>query len=108
MSQPDAASWKLQTDSPETQALRLHLTSVPGWHATIDGKPLALSRYENVMMQARIPPGHHVIELHYWPTTFTLGIVLAVLAVLALVAGILIERYRPGLFASRRRGASAT
>ncbi len=29
------------------------------------------------MIQARIPAGHHVIELHYWPTLFTVGLIVA-------------------------------
>jgi uncharacterized membrane protein YfhO len=29
------------------------------------------------MLQARIPAGHHVIELHYWPTLFTVGLIVA-------------------------------
>jgi Bacterial membrane protein YfhO len=79
-------SWRLTTDSGTASLLRLRLTSVPGWHATIDGRPLELSMYLGVMLQARIPPGRHVIELHYWPTTFTIGLALALLAVLAFAA----------------------
>jgi uncharacterized membrane protein YfhO len=62
------------------QILELHLTAVPGWHATIDGHPLALERDRGVMLQARIPPGRHVVELSYWPIAFTVGIGLAVLS----------------------------
>jgi uncharacterized membrane protein YfhO len=60
-----------------SQLLRLRLTDEPGWHATIDGHPLVLTPYADVMMQARIPPGHHVVEVQYWPPLFTLGIVVA-------------------------------
>ena len=37
---PDPASWKLVTDGAHEAELRLHLTDVPGWHATIDGRLL--------------------------------------------------------------------
>jgi len=82
---PKARSWRLVVDVAHPQELRLRLTDVPGWHATIDGHSLSLEPYAGVMLQAQIPPGHHVIELSYWPTAFTVGIALAVLSALALV-----------------------
>ncbi|MGD0391283.1 MAG: YfhO family protein [Acidimicrobiales bacterium] len=91
---PDAASWKLVAKASRPQALRLRLTDVPGWHASIDGKPLKLTRFNRVMLQAKIPPGRHTIELHYWPDTFNVGIVLAVATVIALVFGNLALRRR--------------
>ncbi len=84
--QPNPTTWRVQTFSRHSQILRLHLTNVPGWHASIDGKPLALEPYSLVMLQARIPPGPHMIELHYLPTTFVEGVVLALLAVVGLVS----------------------
>ena len=95
---PNAASWKLVTHASRPQVLRLRLTDVPGWHASIDGKPLTLVRFNRIMLQAEIPPGRHTIELHYWPETFTAGIVLAgttaVVLVLALVFGGRLSRRR--------------
>ncbi len=82
---PGPASWRLATDASSPEVLRLRLTNVPGWHATIDGHPLRLLAFDSVMLQARIPPGHHTIELHYWPTTFTVGIVVAAVAALGLL-----------------------
>jgi hypothetical protein len=97
---PDAASWKLTTASAAPAVLRLHLTDVPGWHATIDGRSLSLESFSGAMLQARVPSGHHVVELHYWPTTFTAGIALAVISVVGLAAGV--------GFDSRRRRRRAT
>jgi hypothetical protein len=91
---PDDASWKLTTDAPGPRVLRLRLTDVPGWHASIDGHPLALSQFSGFMLQARIPPGRHHIELHYWPDTFTVGLVLAAVAVLGLLLALVIAGVR--------------
>jgi hypothetical protein len=77
VTQPDPASWKVVTDGVGPQVLRLRLTDVPGWHASIDGRQLPLQRFAGVMLQARVPGGHHVIELRYWPVAFTAGLVLA-------------------------------
>jgi hypothetical protein len=83
VSDPNPAHLRLVTDSAKEQVLRLHLTDVPGWHATIDGRPLKLDPLSGIMLQAHLPPGRHVIELRYWPATFSVGLVLALVAVLA-------------------------
>ena len=94
---PNPASWRLTTQSSSPQVLRLHLTNVPGWDATIDGRPLRLKQYSLIMIQAEIPPGRHVIELNYWPSTFTDGIVLAAVAALGLAGAAVV-----GLLRGRR------
>jgi len=83
---PDPASWRLVTAGVRTQVLRLHLTDVPGWHATVDGRPLALQPYLGMMFQARVPPGRHLIVLRYRPPAFTAGLVLAAAAAAGLLA----------------------
>jgi hypothetical protein len=79
------SSLSITTSSRIDQVLRLRLTDEPGWHATIDGRPLQLEPFAGVMFQARIPSGHHVIELHYWPTLFTVGLIVAGICVLLFV-----------------------
>jgi hypothetical protein len=99
---PDPATLRLTTDAATAQVLRLHLTDVPGWHASLDGRPLALERYSGVMLQARIPPGRHVIVVRYWPTSLTIGFILAGCAVVGLAAAVLFD------VAFRRRRNSRT
>jgi hypothetical protein len=94
VSHPGPASWRVETRSGTTQVLRLHLTDTPGWHATIDGRALPLQSYNTIMLQAKIPPGRHVIALSYWPTSFSEGIFLAVIAALALIAAPFIAMIR--------------
>jgi hypothetical protein len=74
---PGPGSWRIVTKATGPQVLRLRLTDVPGWHASIDGRPLTLERFSGIMLQAHIPPGSHVVELHYWPETFTIGLLCA-------------------------------
>ena len=87
---PTDASWEIRTDRGATSVLRLRLTALPGWHATIDGRPLALSTWGNgAMWQATVPPGRHVVELSYWPGPFSAGLVVAgVVAAGLVVAGV--------------------
>jgi Bacterial membrane protein YfhO len=83
---PKPGSWNVVVNAVSPQVLRLRLTDVPGWHASIDGRPLRLVRFNRVMLQAVIPGGRHTVELHYWPEAFSAGIVVAVLSVIGLVA----------------------
>jgi hypothetical protein len=94
VSYPSPSSWKITTDASTAQVLRLRLNNTPGWQATIDGQPLRLSAFADVMLQARIPPGHHTIELHYWPDSFTVGIVLAVIAAVLLIVAVVMDERR--------------
>jgi hypothetical protein len=101
---PDAASWRVVSDSTTPTIVRLRLTDVPGWNATLDGRPVALRSWaDGVMLEARVPAGRHVLELHYWPSTFTDGLVVAgavvVVGVLSIGTGVVLGR--------RRRGASS-
>jgi hypothetical protein len=91
---PGPASWRLVTDARSLAVLRLHLTDVPGWHATVDGRTLALQPYAGVMLQAVVPPGRHVVVLHYRPARFDLGLVVAAAAVLGLVVAAVVGRFR--------------
>jgi hypothetical protein len=91
---PDPATWRVATHASGPSVLRLRLTDVPGWHATVDGKPVPLERYAGVMLQARVPAGRHTVELHYRPTAFDEGLVLAALAALGLVVVPLATRLR--------------
>ena len=85
VSHQSPSSWQMTTAGDQEQVLRLRLTDEPGWRATIDGKPLKLVPYADVMLQAVIPPGDHSIELHYWPPLFTLGLILAACAAAVLL-----------------------
>ncbi len=97
---PGPSEWRLTTSSGAPQALRLHLSNVPGWSATMDGRPLHLAPYAGMMLQARVPAGAHTIVLRYWPKTFTVGIVLAAGSA-AFLAGLLV------LAGWRRRSTAA-
>ena len=79
---PDPGTWQVVTTADHAQDLRLRLTDVPGWHATIDGKPLGLRPYEGIMLQATVPAGHHIVTVRYLPTSFVLGLILAAVGIL--------------------------
>jgi hypothetical protein len=90
------ARWSVISNASTARILQIHLSNVPGWSATIDGRPLVLERSSAFLIQANIPPGRHVITLHYWPSTFTGGIAAAIVTVLLLTGWIVIEERRKG------------
>jgi len=90
---PDADTWRVDLDEAHRSVVYLRLTDVPGWQATIDGRPLAVKSWQGVMIQVDVPAGRYVLVLHYWPTAFTAGLVLAVItAILLLAAAIIAHR----------------
>jgi hypothetical protein len=91
---PGPAQWDVVTDAPSPLVLRLRLSAVPGWHASVDGRPLALNTFAGTMLEARVPAGRHHIELHYWPDTFDTGLVLAVAALVTLLVAVVTSRVR--------------
>jgi Bacterial membrane protein YfhO len=91
---PNPSAWRMVTQSTTQSVLRLRLSNVPGWHATVDGKPVDVSPFARTMLQVRVPPGRHVVELHYWPKTFSVGVVLALCAVLGLTTLLILARIR--------------
>ncbi len=91
---PDPRSWKIETDNATEAVLRLHLTDVPGWHATIDGRPLRLDPFSGAMLQARIPAGRHTVELRYWPGAFSVGLGLALCSVAGLSSALGVSAWR--------------
>ena len=90
----DTPTWRIVTDATSAKVLRVHLSNVPGWHATVNGRPLALEPFDGAMLQTRLPAGHDVVELNYYPTSFTEGLVVAACALGALLAMLAFESRR--------------
>jgi hypothetical protein len=92
----DDGAWKLETTGSSSGTLALRITAEPGFAASIDGRPLALKSLDDVMFEARIPAGRHVITLKYLPARLELGIAAALVALLAMLAagGVMMLRRR--------------
>jgi hypothetical protein len=94
VSHPTPSTWSMTTRSSRPTVLRMRLLNVPGWRATIDGRSAVAVPFAGVMLQLRVPAGHHTVVLTYWPKSLSVGFVLAVVAVLVLVSVVLFARFR--------------
>jgi uncharacterized membrane protein YidH (DUF202 family) len=95
------SSMRFVTDAATTSTLFIHIANFSGWSATIDGRPLKLRSWGTVEMAATVPAGRSTITLQYDPKAFRVGIDLAVLAVLALIAVGVLVRLRSRRLESR-------
>jgi len=57
-----------------------------GWHAYLDGKPVPILRANHAIRGVIVPPGKATLEFRYQPASFRLGLWLAGLAGLLLIA----------------------
>ena len=94
MQSPNPSTYVVHTDSTTPSILRLRLTDVPGWRATIDGHGAILKPFSHIMLDVSIPPGRHTVVVTYWPRAFTLGLFLALLSSAGLVAALAVARFR--------------
>ena len=56
---------------------------LPGWEATIDGKPAPMVHANRVMRGVPVPAGEHIVRMRYLPRSFTLGLALSLVALAA-------------------------
>ena len=81
-----AGTWTVEVDAHVRSLLVLRVTAVPGWHATLGGRPLRLHTYDTLLLSAVVPPGRHVVELDYAPRLLGVGLVVAAVAGALVVA----------------------
>ncbi len=90
----DLASLRTVVAVATPSIMYIHVTNYTGWSATIDGRNLPLSTWGQTMLKAPIPPGRHVIVLHYFPRSFTVGLILAGATAVALLVAVLSPLWR--------------
>jgi uncharacterized membrane protein YfhO len=81
---------KVVIDATATNRSLLVLTDsfYPGWKATVDGKPASIERVDYVLRGVSIGPGHHTIVMRYQPTSWRLGWIVSLVALLGLLGAL--------------------
>jgi hypothetical protein len=57
----------------------------PGWRLTIDGRPAPIYRANRLMRAAALPAGEHTLVYTYEPTSFRVGAIISVCALIVLL-----------------------
>lgn len=58
----------------------------PGWRVEVDGRTTPLEVYEETFLAVRLAPGPHTVVFRYQPLSFRIGVALAILTALVLLA----------------------
>lgn len=80
---PNSVSGAVTTDHPGI--LFLSMPYSPGWTAMVDGQPEPVVRVNTAFSGVRLSPGTHWVELHYVTPGLRSGVVIAVLATVAIL-----------------------
>ena len=98
------AHTQIERDEPEHIAIRTYGASpavlvlndslYPGWEATLDGVDAPLLRANTAFRAVLVPAGEHVVEMHYHPRSFDLGLALSGITFALLGAATIDERLR--------------
>jgi uncharacterized membrane protein YfhO len=58
----------------------------PGWHATVDGRPVRIDRVDYLLRGVPVPAGNHRVEFSYDPASFRIGWFVSLVVILILAA----------------------
>ena len=91
-SQPNPTTWLVHLNEARSSVVHLRLTNVPGWYATVNGHPVTLKSWHDVMLQVDVPAGRNVLVLHYQTAGRSdAGLILAVVTAVLLLAGMVVQ-----------------
>lgn len=80
-----AQRMELEIDARERALVATSLTGWPGWQLRLDGKEAPLLMYNRAFLAFVLPPGRHAAVLFYWPRSFTAGLWISAVSLLATV-----------------------
>jgi hypothetical protein len=91
---PDAFTAEVQTNSPGL--LVISEQYYPGWRAYVDGKETPIYAVDGSLRGVFLNKGKHMVRLEYKPLSFSIGLVISILSLLAAMAR-LVYLYRQSL-----------
>jgi len=75
-----------QTNSSQDQLLFLSDTYYPGWHATVDDQKSTILAANYAFRAIPVPKGNHTVVMYYLPKSFTNGLLIALVTLMATLA----------------------
>jgi len=73
-------------------AFRLIEELLPGWRAVVDGRPVAIERWNHTFQSIQVPPGDHTVSFIYRSPGLRIGAAISLAAVLALALIAVVRR----------------
>ena len=89
-----AGSLDARLTAPAPGYLVLAEVLYPGWEATVDGAPAPILPVNGTLMAVPLPAGAATVALRFWPASFTRGLGVAAMALAAMLALLLVPRWR--------------
>jgi hypothetical protein len=90
---PNTARFRVQTSARALFVLSDFL--YPGWRGYLDGQPAPIYRTNGIFRGMVIPPGSHEVTMRFRPSSFRLGLGLAGMAGLVIIATVWQRRREP-------------
>jgi hypothetical protein len=91
---PDAFTAEVQTNSPGL--LVISEQYYPGWYAYVEGKETPIYAVDGILRGIFLNEGKHMVRLEYKPLSFSIGLAISILSLLATIAR-LVYLYRQSL-----------
>jgi hypothetical protein len=85
---------QIQATAAKPSLLVLTDSFYPGWKATVDGRSVPVRRVDYLLRGVSIGPGRHTVVFSYQPTSWTIGWVVSLITLLALIAAVAVHLVR--------------
>lgn len=92
----------VRTTDRQDGILVLDDSYAPGWSATVDGQPEKVQQVDYVLQGVHVPRGSHTVVLRYRPSSWRLGLITSLLALLGTSSAVIVG-YRRRREQIRRR-----
>ncbi len=89
----DTERIQLKTDTGAPGLLMMSEMYYPGWKAYVDGRPVSLYTGDYMLRAVPIPAGNHMVELRYESWSLRVGVMVSLIACLALIT-VVVARVR--------------
>ncbi|CAB4715552.1 unannotated protein [freshwater metagenome] len=74
-----------EVDATRAALLVVSYAWLDGWHATVDGRSVPVTRANGLVLGVQVPAGHHVVHLRFSPPGLRFGALLSLLSLVLLV-----------------------
>jgi hypothetical protein len=77
--------YQIRYSAPAETLIRIAVPFAPGWHAAVDGMPVAVLPVDYALSGVVVPVGQHQLTLQFRPQYFLMGAALSIAAIIGIV-----------------------